>query len=268
MPIWTTKPEAGRQVRQRIGMVMRWAVAQGYAERNPAGDAIAGALPRNYQGRKHFKAVPHAQVAGVIAAVRASNAWPGVTLLFEYLVLTAVRSGEARGARWDEINLESAMWTVPAERTKVKREHRVALSVGALAILEQAREFGDGQVPQGLVFPSKTGRFVSGTTVSRLLLKLEVGGVPHGFRSSFRNWCGDTSVPREVAEACLGHTVGNSVEAAYARSDLFERRRPVMEAWAEYVRPTSSGLGPTPRRGPWMLGELLASCPLCRPLTP
>ena len=190
--------------------------------------------------------VPHAEVGEVIGKVRESTGHLCTRLAFEFLVLTAARSGEVRGAMWEEMDVASRMWTVPAERMKAREVHRVALSGAALAVLEQARELG---AVQGLVFPSKLGRAISDGTMSKLLRDLGIPAVPHGFRSSFRDWCGDTRVPREVAEACLAHTVGNRVEAAYARSDLFELRRPVMEDWAEYVRPTSSGAAPTPPTG-------------------
>ena len=233
LPIWSTKRETARRVRQRIGAIMKWAVAKGYRGDNPAGDAIAAALPKNGGRRRHFRALPHAEVGSALAAVRASRAWPGTKQALEFLVLTAGRSGEIRSARWREIDLERATWTVPAERMKSGREHRVPLSQRALDVLEAVRSRTGGS---GLLFPSPRGGVLSAGTLSKLLREHQIDAVPHGFRTSFRVWCGDTGVAREVAEAALAHVVRDKVEAAYARGDLLERRRQVMRAWARYVR--------------------------------
>ena len=148
-------------------------------------------------------------------------------------MLTACRSGEVRGARWDEVDDAAATWTVPPVRMKAKLEHRVPMSKRAVAVLEEAREIADGS---GLVFPSPTGRVLSDSTLSKLLRELGIGAVPHGFRSSFRDWAAErTDVPREVCELALAHVNSDRVEAAYRRSDLFERRRTLMEDWAAYI---------------------------------
>ena len=233
LPIWATKRETARRVRQRIGAVMKWAVAQGYREDNPAGDAISAALPKNSVRRQHQRALPHTQVAEALERVRGSKAHRVTALAFEFLVLTACRSGEVRGARWDEVDDATATWTVPSARMKAKLEHRVPLSNRALAVLDEARETADRS---GLVFPSPTGRVLSDSTLSKLLRELEIGAVPHGFRSSFRDWAAErTDVPREVCELALAHVNSDRVEAAYRRSDLFERRRALMTEWADYV---------------------------------
>ena len=232
LPIWTDKPETARRVRQRIGAVMKWAVAQGLRQDNPAGDAIAQALPRHNRVKQHMRALPHGEVAGAIAAVRASNASVAVKLAFEFLVLTACRSGEVRLATWDEIDMDAREWTVPGERMKSKRPHRVPSSGSAVEILAKARVLSDGT---GLVFPSPTGKALSDNTLSKLLRQLNIAAVPHGFRSSFRDWAAEcTNAPRAVMEAALAHVVGG-VEGAYARSDLFERRRKLMDDWAAYL---------------------------------
>ena len=145
---------------------------------------------------------------------------------------TATRSGEVRGARWDEIDLDAAVWTVPAQRTKTNKAHRVPLSRRGLDVLADARAYADAS---GLVFPSATGRQLSDSTMSKLLRELDIAAVPHGFRSSFRSWCADTGAPREVAKAALGHIV-KGVEGAYQRSDLLETRRDVMNQWAAYLQ--------------------------------
>jgi len=155
-----------------------------------------------------------------------------VRLSFEFLVLTAARSGEVRGACWDEIDEEPAIWRVPGSRTKTGRSHRVPLSFRALEVLEEAREAGGGD-PLFRAVPNRRRPLATGVWRA-LLRRLRINATVHGFRSSFRDWCGETGVPREVAEACLAHAIRNQAEAAYARSDLLERRRAVMEAWASY----------------------------------
>ena len=239
-PIWNEKAVTAGRVRQRIGAVMRWAIAQGHRADNPAGDAITAALPRNGRQSRHFKALPHGDVAKALATVRESSSAAGVRLSLEFLVLTAARSGEVRGARWAEIDEEAGVWRVPGSRTKTGREHRVPLSRRALEVLEEAREETRGGDPIFRAAPSRRRPLSPG--VWRVLLRrLRIDATVHGFRSSFRDWCGETGVPREVAEACLAHAIRNQAEAAYARSDLLERRREVMEAWAEYCVPPSSG---------------------------
>ncbi|MDE0473776.1 MAG: tyrosine-type recombinase/integrase [Gammaproteobacteria bacterium] len=233
VPIWNEKRVTARKVRQRIGAVMRWAVAQGYREDNPAGDAIGAALPKTGVRPRHLAALPYGEVAGAVAIVRGSGADPATVLAFEFLVLTACRSAEVRGARWKEMDLEGREWRIPPNRMKTAREHRVPLSTRALAVLGEAKPLADGS---GLVFPSATGRKHSRAVLSNLARQLEIGAVPHGFRSSFRDWAAEcTDAPREVCELALAHVNTNAVEAAYRRTDLFERRRELMEAWAVFL---------------------------------
>ena len=230
-PIWNTKRETARRTRQRISAVMKAAIAAGHRADNPAADALTSALPKGGQVQNHQRALPHDQVADALATVRASNAHPSTKLAFEFLVLTAARSGEVRLMVWDEIDLKAGLWTVPAERMKAQREHRVPLSPCAVDLLAEAARFQENE----LVFPSATGRPLSDATLSKLVRELGIQAVPHGFRSSFRDWCGDTGQPRELAEAALAHTIRNKAEAAYARSDLLQRRRTLMEAWSAYL---------------------------------
>ena len=231
-PIWNTKRETARRVRQRIAAVMKWAIAKGYRPDNPAGEQVLQALPKNGVIRKHQPALPHGRVGGAVRVIRATEAWPSTKLAFELLVLTATRSGEVRLALWEEMDLEEAVWTIPGERMKANREHRVPLSGRALEVLREVGEFSSGHK---LVFPSPRGKPLSNATLSKLCRDNGIGAVPHGFRSSFRDWCGETGQPRDVAEQALAHVIKNKAEAAYARSDLFERRRTLMEAWARYV---------------------------------
>ena len=233
IPHWHTKNETMRRVRQRIGAVMKWAVAQGFRGDNPAGDAISAALPKTGTVRQHQRALPFAEVGAALDKVKASRAYKGTALALEFLVLTACRSGEVRLATWDEVDLEAETWRVPASRMKAKRDHRVPLSGRALEILQEARDLSDGP---GLVFPSAHGRAISGNTISKLLRELEIEAVPHGFRSSFRDWAAECSdAPREISELALAHVNSDRVEAAYRRTDLFKRRRVLMEEWSGYV---------------------------------
>ena len=233
LPIWNEKRVTARRVRQRVGAVMRWAVAQGYREDNPAGEAIGAALPKNGVRPEHLPALPYTEVAEAIETVRGSGAYPATALAFEFLVLTACRSGEVRGARWEEMDLETREWRIPPERMKAGREHRVPLSAGALAVLRAARGLADGSGP---VFPSPRGGPLSELAISKMVRDLGVGAVPHGFRSSFRDWAAEcTDAPREVCELALAHVNTNRIEAAYRRTDLFERRRALMEQWAAFL---------------------------------
>lgn len=232
-PIWQVKQETARRVRRRMRAVMRWCIAQGYRGDNPAGDVIGQALPRHKGPRRHYPALPYTNVAAALRTVKASKAYKVTHLCFEFLVLCAVRSGEARLARWEEIDFEAATWTIPAERMKSGRPHRVPLSERALELLAEAREIDDGS---SLVFPSANGRTLSDVTLSKLIKQLGIPAVPHGFRSSFRVWASEqTDAPRAVMEAALSHALGDATEQAYARSDLFEKRRTLMQAWANYI---------------------------------
>ncbi len=228
-PIWTAKPETARRVRQRIRTVLKWAQAHGHVEHNAAGDMIDGALPSMPKVRAHQRALPYQDVADALAKVEETDAWEATKLCFRFAVLTAARSGEARAATWDEI--DGTVWTIPAERMKAGKAHRVPLSDAAMAVLDRARPLSDGD---GLIFPSVTGKMLSDSTVSKLLRENGIEAVPHGFRSSFRDWCAETGKPREVAEAALAHVV-QGVEGAYFRSDLFAARRRLMADWARFL---------------------------------
>lgn len=232
-PIWVSKQETARRVRQRIGTVMKWAVAKGWRRDDPTA-SIAAALPKQNRAASNRKALAYADVGGCLAAVQASKAGAMTKLAIEFLVLTATRSGEVRLASWPEVDLDGAEWAIPAARMKMKRDHRVPLSPRAVEVLEAAKTLGDGSA---LVFPgTRRGRPLSDMTLSKLVKELGFAADVHGFRTSFRTWVQEkTEFPREVAEAALAHVVGNQVEAAYARSDLFEKRRAMMEAWAAFL---------------------------------
>ena len=185
---------------------------------------------------------PDNPAGDALATVRASQAAVTTKRAFEFLVLTAARSGEVRLATWDEMDLDAGVWTIPAARMKAKRDHRVPLSGRALAILHDVQRLSDGP---GVVFPKPRGKPRSDATLSQLIKELGIAAVPHGFRSSFRDWAAEqTNTPREVVEAALAHTVRNPTEAAYARSDLFERRRRLMDEWAAYLSGTHGARPP------------------------
>lgn len=238
-PIWLEKPETARRVRQRIGTVMKWAVANGWRQDNPA-DAIAQALPKQDKTQAHRKALPYDKVPEFIDALKTSDAGDATKLALELVILTASRSGEVRLAEWSEFDLDQAIWTRPAHRMKAKKEHRVPLSPRAVEVLSQARKLGSGD---GLVFPgTKYGKPLSDMTLSKLTKALGYDVDVHGFRTSFKTWTQErTNTPRDVAEAALAHTVKDKAEAAYARSDFFEKRRELMERWAEAITPAKSG---------------------------
>ncbi len=234
-PIWHEKPTTAKRVRQRIAAVFAWAIAQGLRPDNPA-DAAKAVLARQPNRSRAQRSLPCAEVAGAIAAVRCSNVAPVLNLAFEFLVLTAARSGEVREATWNEFDLEAATWAVPAYRMKAGREHRVPLSGRAVEILTSARALRSKH--SDLVFPARGGRPIGNTAFVQALRRLGIDATAHGFRASFRVWAQErTNIPREVCEAALAHTLKDKAEAAYARSDLFEKRRELMERWARYLNP-------------------------------
>ena len=233
-PIWHTKAETARRVRQRIRAVMDRAVAMEYVDYNPAGDAINGALTKMPRVRAHHRAAPYTELPAILHAIRESTASPSVKLAFELLALTACRSGEVRGITWAEVDLKTATWTIPAARMKAGKLHRVPLSRRASAVLSEARSLSEGE---GIVFPApRSGGIISDMAFTQMLRRLDLDFVPHGLRSTFRDWAAEqTDAPHAVMETALAHTVGNATEAAYARSDLFELRRGLMEKWGAYL---------------------------------
>lgn len=230
-PIWLTKAETARRVKQRINTVMKWGIAKGWRKDNPV-DAVDKGLPKQTTKKERRKSLPYSEVANCLATIAATSAGLSTKLCFELLVLTAVRSTEAREARWSEIDLQARLWEIPAERMKMERPHRIPLSRRAMAVLERAQGLDDD-----LVFPgTRKGRPLSDATLLKLIRENGFDVDIHGFRTSFRTWTQErTNFPNEVAEAALAHLSGDETERAYARSDLFEKRRKMMEAWAGYL---------------------------------
>ena len=238
LPIWTAKRETASRVRQRISAVMKTAIAEGHRQDDPAGEAILQVLPKTRNAPRHHRAIHYSLAGEAVRKVRDSNAWTATKLAFEFLVLTAARSGEVRMATWAEVDLEAATWTVPAERMKGGREHRVPLSARCVALLREAQAIQNNRakLPGCLLFPSAAGKVVSDATIGKLLREQGVDATAHGFRSTFRDWAAEqTDAAHAVMEAALAHSIPNRAEAAYARSDLFAKRRALMERWAEFV---------------------------------
>ncbi|WP_291986624.1 site-specific integrase [Luteitalea sp.] len=233
--IWLAKPETARRVRQRLRTIFDWAKASGFRAGDNPVDGVGKVLPRHKGDKAHHAAMAYAEVPAFIEALQKAAAGEPTKLAFEFLVLTAARTSEVIGARWDEVDLDSATWTVPASRIKAGREHRVPLSPRCVEILTRAKEISDGGP---YLF---SGRYaetpLSNTVFLMLLRRLKKGDVTgHGFRSAFRDWAAErTNFPRMVCEAALAHVVKDKTEAAYFRSDLFDQRRALMDSWAAFA---------------------------------
>jgi integrase len=231
-PLWQRIPETASRLRGRIEAVLDYGKANGLrAGENPAAwrGHLALILPKRQKlSRGHHAALPYPDIPGFIAKLREVESIHALAL--EFLVLTAARSGEVLGATWDEIDLAAKLWTIPAARMKAGLEHRVPLSPRALAILERMAELRTGD----LVFAGHRRRDLSNSSLARLC---PAGVTVHGFRSSFRDWCGnETSFPREIAEQALAHATGDATERAYRRGDALEKRRSLMEAWGSFCQ--------------------------------
>ena len=235
-PIWKTKTETASRLRGRIEAVLDWATVRGYRRGdNPARwrGHLDKVLPARSKVQKviHHEALPYVEIGEFVAALRDQEGVAARAL--EFLILTATRTGEVIGARWDELDLGQRVWTVPPNRMKAGREHRVPLSTAAMALLETMKK----QRRDEYVFPGfKQGKPLSNMAMLKLLERIGRSDLTaHGFRSTFRDWAAErTNFPREVAEMALAHTIGDKVEAAYRRGDLFEKRRDLMATWAGY----------------------------------
>jgi integrase len=235
-PIWKRLPQTAAKVRSRIENLLDYATARGWRSGpNPAlwRGGLKTLLPSTEKVRatQHYAALPWQEAPALLAKLDAVNTMSGRALAF--MIHTAVRSGEVRGARWDEIDLDAATWTLPASRMKAGKEHRVALSGAALAILASLHAV---RTEEPRVFLGKGGRPMADVTLKDVLRRIGYGHVTvHGMRSTFRDWCADTGQSSDAAEAALAHVAGSAVVRAYQRSDLLDQRRPLMEAWASYL---------------------------------
>jgi integrase len=235
-PLWNEKPETASRIRGRIERVLDSAKAQGLRMgENPARwrGHLDQLLPKRQRlTRGNHAAMSYGDVPAFMGNLQSRDGTAALAL--EFTILTAARRGEALGARWVEFDLERAVWTVPAHRMKAGREHRVPLSGRALAIVKALSQAGEGSE---FVFAGhKTGKPLSGESLGMVLWRMKLDGVTvHGFRSAFRDWAAEcTNYTNEVCEAALAHMVTNRVEAAYRRGDLFEKRRQLMDAWADF----------------------------------
>jgi integrase len=234
-PIWQTRTETATRLRGRIEQVLDWATVRGYREGlNPARwrghlDKLLTA-PSKVAKVKHHQALPWAEMGSFMKRLHEAEGMGARAL--EFTILTAARSGEVRGATWGEINLEAAEWNVPGERMKARKHHRVPLSAAAVALLKALPRAAGCD----LVFPATRGGQLSDMTLTAVLRRMGVEAVPHGFRSTFRDWASEcTNYPRDAAEMALAHTIGDKVEAAYRRGDLFEKRVLMMADWATFL---------------------------------
>lgn len=233
-PIWTTKTETASRLRGRIEAVLDWATVRGYRKGdNPARwrghlDKVL-AQPGKVAKVEHHAALDWREIGAFMAALREHEGMSAKML--EFAILTAARSGEVRGATWGEIDLDGATWTIPADRMKAGKEHRIPLSGAAVKLLEALPRDGE------IVFPSPTGKQFSDAAMSALLKRMGRADLTgHGFRSTFRDWAGETTAyPREVIEHALAHQLKDKAEAAYARGSLFEKRRRLMDEWARFT---------------------------------
>jgi integrase len=235
-PLKESKGETFRKARQSVQQVFTWAIAMGYREDNPADTKVLDILlPKVTHEVCHRRAVPYADVPATYERIRWSEARDATRLALMFTILTAARGEEARGATWDEMNLENEVWEIPASRMKAKRGHRVPLTIQAQMVLREAKELDAGN---GVIFPSDNNRPLSENAFSNRAKVDYPGYDTHGFRSSFRDWARLVAQAEwDVCEYALAHTVGNAVAQAYQRDDLLEERRELMEAWANHLDP-------------------------------
>jgi integrase len=234
-PIWTTKPETARRLKQRIKVVFDWAKASGFCSGDNPTEGLTKVLPKHRGESKHHAALPYQAVPTFISVLRTADTSESVRLAFELLILTATRTSEVLRATWAEVDLDAKVWTIPGARMKMGREHRVPLSARAVEILERALACADGGP---WVFPGRTpAKPLSNMAFLMVLRRLKHDAITtHGFRSSFRDWAAEkTNVPRAVCEAALAHTLRDKTEAAYHRTDLFDRRRELMNTWTKFA---------------------------------
>lgn len=230
-PIWGTAPSVAKRCLSRIVVTIKHAKALGLRADSLQPDDVRERLPSHKaNGTKHRDSIPHAQVAAALAKVDASKATPHIKALAAFVALTACRTSEARLADWGEIDLGARLWNVPAEHAKQGTAHQVPLSKQAVKLLKSR-----GPRDSGPVFANRKGKGVSPAAVRNLFYRLGLGGSVHGLRTSFRVWAAENEYSRELAELSLSHKFGSAVEQAYQRSTLLAQRRPMMQAWADYL---------------------------------
>lgn len=230
-PIWLVKPETARRTRQLIIRTLRYGRPDGALLETTLAKAVSDRLPSQPR-RGQFSAMPYDELPAFMAELVEKGGMGALAL--RAAILTAARSGEVRGATWAEVDLKGAVWTIPADRMKMRRPHRVPLSEEAIAVFKAAASLR--RATTHLVFPSASGGQLSDMTLTKVMRDMGAHYTVHGFRSSFRDWAAEqTSLPGEIAEAALAHAVPNAVEAAYRRTDFFDKRRELMDAWGRYA---------------------------------
>lgn len=238
LPLWHELPETSDRLRQRMRTVFAWAMSSEYVDANPAGEGIDGALPKHKRLKAHLKAMPYQDVPAAFNKIHWSDAQRETICAFEFLLLTAARTVEVRGATWDEIDMQGALRTIPGERMKSGAAHRQPLSEQALGVLFMVKQMPGDSV---LVFPRKNGGTQSENTFINRVKKDGLDCHPHGFRSSFRDWAEEqteVNASHAAIELCLAHRVGSAVEKAYFRSDLLDQRRALLQAWGNFIAPS------------------------------
>ncbi|PCI46352.1 MAG: integrase, partial [Alphaproteobacteria bacterium] len=234
LPIWLEKPETARRVRQRIGVVLDWAYAKGFRSNEAPMRSISMGLPRQPKSDNHFAALAYDETPALMKTLTGSDSIGRLAL--RVLILTAARSGEVRGATWEEIDVDEAVWTIPGKRMKAGKAHMVPLCDEALAILAKVHTIRAGR-KGAPVFPGLSGKQMSDMTLAKVLRTAGIKtATVHGFRSAFRDWAAEmTGTPGDIVEAALAHSISNRVEAAYRRTNYLEKRRVLMDAWASYL---------------------------------
>ncbi|MEQ1753396.1 MAG: integrase arm-type DNA-binding domain-containing protein [Micropepsaceae bacterium] len=246
-PVWLTKPETARRIRQRIGTVLDWAKASGFRTGdNPVAGVVKG-LPKQAELRGHFAALPYNSVPQFVRDLQASSASETTKLAFELLILTAARTSEVLGATWGEFDLANKIWVIPASRMKGKREHRVPLSPRCVDVLGQLKVLAGNSE---FICPGRNKKgSISNAIFLKAIRRLDLKITAHGFRSAFRNWAAEqTNYPREVCEMALAHANKDKTEAAYLRTDQFEKRRKLMNAWSTFVAAAKANVVHLPLR--------------------
>ncbi len=248
-PQWLDRPETSRRVLQRLRVIFDWCKAQGYASGDNPTEGITKVLPKHRAAKAHHAALPYPEVPAFLRALRESDASEPVRLGFELTVLCATRTSETLRATWSEVDLRTKTWTIPGDRMKNGVDHRIPLSSRCVEILTRAQALSDGS---RYVFPGRTpAKPLSNMAFLMALRRMQRSDVTtHGFRSSFRDWAAErTNFPRAVCEAALAHTLRDKTEAAYHRTDLFERRRELMADWAAFATSEPAAGEPGPMRG-------------------
>ena len=243
-PLWHEKTQTARDVRGRLSIVMEWSITEGFrTATNPARPSVTSSLGRQ-EPVTHHESLPPSQLGSALAIIRDSGGWWAVKCCLNFIAITGVRSGEARRATWDEIDLATGTWTIPASRMKARHPHIVPLSTQAKEILAYARRHGESG-HRTIFPPERGGQHMNGNNLSNLMKRLEIPAVPHGSRASFINWAsGHSHIPEPAAEMVLAHTPPDAVKRAYRTADFFEHRVPVMQEWSDFLTET---MGPVVR---------------------